>query len=131
MVRLLIRTLLALIANAVGLILSSILLDGFTINVSGFLASLVIFSLSFIILGPLITKIALRDIPALMGGIALVTTLVSLVITDVLSNGLEIKGLSTWILATLIIWLGTLLASVLLPLFLFKNILENNKNDKN
>jgi hypothetical protein len=62
-----------------------------------------------------------------MGGTALVTTLVGLVLTDILTDGLSISGVSTWILATLVVWLFSLLAAVILPLFLFKQILSDNK----
>jgi hypothetical protein len=37
-----------------------------------------------------------------------------LLITDVVSDGLSIEGVGTWLLATVIVWLGTLLAGVIL-----------------
>ena len=46
-------------------------------------------------------------------------------ITDLVSDGLSISGLTTWVLATIIIWLVTILAAVLLPMFLFKELLED------
>ena len=130
MFRLLVRGLLALIANAVGLWVASLLLDGFDINASGFITAVVIFTVATVILGPFIGKVAFRNLPALMGGIALVTTLVGLIITDLISDGLSITGLDTWVLATLIVWLCSLLATVILPLFLFKTILADDKKDK-
>ena len=42
------------------------------------------------------------------------TTFLALLITDLLSDGLSIEGASTWLLATVIVWLGTLLAGVIL-----------------
>jgi len=128
MVRLLVRALLNLIANAVGLIVASLVLDGFSINSVSFVVATLIFTCATVVLGPLITKIALRDLPVLMGGVALVTTLVGLILTTVLSDGLSISGLSTWIVATLIVWLSTVLAGIILPMFLFKQILAQNKD---
>ena len=130
MIRLLVRGFLALIANAVGLWIASLLLDGFDINASGFITAVVIFTLATVILGPFIGKVAFRNLPALMGGIALVTTLVGLIITDMISDGLSISGLDTWVLATLIVWLCSLLATVVLPLFMFKQILSADKKLK-
>ncbi len=129
MLRLLARTVLALLANTIGLLAASAFLDGFNINASSFIFAVVVFSLAMIVLGPLITKIALRDMPALLGGIALVTTFVGLVITDLFTDGLSINGLSTWVLSTLIIWLCTLLASVILPMFLFKQTMQKIKDN--
>lgn len=130
MIRILIRGFLALLANAVGLLAASMLLDGFEINGVAFVTAVLIFTLATVILGPFVAKMALRNIPVLMGGVALVTTLVGLVITDVFSDGLSISGASTWILATLIVWLCSLLATVILPLFMFKKILSDSKDNK-
>ncbi len=127
MIRLLARIALQLIASAVGLILASILLDGFNITGVGFVASVAVFVVVGFILEPLVLKMAIQYIPALRGGIALVTTLVSLLLTTIFTNGLTITGLSTWILAPLIVWLCVLLASVILPLFLFKKALGRVK----
>ena len=75
---------------------------------------------------PLILKMSIRYVPALRGGIALVTTLVSLIITSWITDGLQIEGLDTWILATLIVWLFGLIASLLLPVFIFKKALSDD-----
>jgi len=123
MVRLFARLTLAILANAVALWIASLLLDGFSIDGVSFLTAVLVFSGLMVILSPLMLKIALQNIPAMVGGISLVTTLVSLVITDILSDGLTISGLSTWVLAMLIVWLGSLIATVLLPLVLFKKTL--------
>lgn len=130
MVRFLVRIFLALLANAVGLLAASALLDGFNLQMDGFITAVIIFTLATVILGPFVISMALRNIPALMGGVALVTTLVGLVLTDWLSDGLNISGVSTWILATLIVWLCSLLATVVLPLLFFKELLSGDKKDK-
>ena len=130
MIRLLARTVLAVLANAVGLLVASALLDGFDINGAGFITAVLVFTVATVVLGPLVVKIALTSAAFLVGGIALVTTLIGLIITDLFTDGLTINGLDTWILATLIIWLCTVLASVILPLFIFKEALGNRKDRK-
>ncbi len=128
MIRLLLRTALALIGNALGLWIASLVLDDMSISGAAFVLAVVIFTVLTAVLQPLITKIAMQNAPALQGSSALVTTLVALVITDLVSDGLSISGAVTWVLATIIVWLITMLASVLLPMFLFKEILEDRKD---
>jgi putative membrane protein len=125
-----IRAIVLLVANAVGLLAAAWLLDDFRINASSFVIAVVIFTAATVVLGPLIMKIALTSAPYLMGGIALVTTLVGLVITDLLSDAFEIDGAATWILATLIIWVFSLVASLLLPWILVRAGLQRMSNQQ-
>ncbi|HSM67312.1 MAG TPA: phage holin family protein [Ilumatobacteraceae bacterium] len=128
MIRLLLRLVLALLGNALGLWIASLVLDDMSISGAAFVVAVVIFTVLTAVLQPLVTKMAMQNAPALQGSSALVTTLVALVITDLVSDGLSISGLTTWILATIIVWLATMLASVLLPMFLFKELLEDRKD---
>lgn len=128
MIRLLLRTVLALLGNALGLWIASLLLDDMSISGTSFVVAVVIFTVLTAVLQPLFTKIAMQNAPALQGSSALVTTLAALVITDLVSDGLSISGLTTWVLATIIVWLATMLATILLPMFLFKELLEDSKD---
>jgi uncharacterized membrane protein YvlD (DUF360 family) len=116
----LIQAVVTLVANAIGLLAAAYLLDDFEINTSSFVLTVLIFTVATVILGPLIMKIALTNAQFLMGGIALVTTFVGLVIADVLTDGLEIDGVSTWFIATLVIWVASLIAQIVLPFILAK-----------
>jgi len=131
MLRLLARLVLALLSNAIGLAIAAWALDDFGINAQSFLIAVLIFSAVTTILGPLVIKIALTNAPYLMGGIALVTTLVGLIITNIVSDGIAISGLSTWIAATVIVWLFSVIGSLVLPLILFKKVLQKAKEAKN
>jgi putative membrane protein len=119
----LIRALLHTLANAVGLLVATAILSGFSINARSLVVVTLIFTAVEVIAGPLLVSISVRNIPALTGGVALVTTFVGLLITDYFSDGLNISGVSTWLLASLIVWVSALLAGVILPLFLFKKTL--------
>lgn len=114
---------LTLLGNAAGLMIASLLLTGFHIRPLGFVVSVLFFTGVDILLSPFVLKMALRYLPALRGGIALVTTLVGLLLTSIFTDGLSINGLSTWVMAPLIIWLSVLLASILLPMVIFKKTL--------
>lgn len=124
MIRFLVRTALTLIANAVGLIVASLLLPGFHIDAFGFILSVIIFTVISIVIEPFMQSVAEKYANALRGGTALATTLVGLILTVMMTSGLRIEGLSTWIIAPIIIWLAVVLANIVLPLFLFKKILR-------
>jgi uncharacterized membrane protein YvlD (DUF360 family) len=121
---------LSLLANALALVVASILLTGFTVKGLAFVVAVCIFTASTVILEPLITKIARQNAPYLLGGIALVTTFVGLLVTTLVTDGLSITGIATWVVATLIIWLATIVASLVLPRFLFKDVLGNHRETK-
>lgn len=124
MIRLLISTAAYLAANAVGLLIAMLLLDGFRIDALSFVVAVALFSAIQAVLSPLITKITFKNFPQLMGGIALVTIFVVLFITASIMPGMEIGGISNWLAATLLVWLGSLIATVLLPIYVFKQLRE-------
>jgi putative membrane protein len=125
MMRLVATIVMELIANAVGLIVAAWLLPGFSINVVGFIIVLAIFTVVKFIAGPLMLKMSLQYMQQFSGGVALLTTLVGLFVTTLLTDGLVITGITTWILATLIVWLFGVFAAIVLPLFLFKKVLSD------
>lgn len=123
MMRFIASSVLTLLGNAVGLIFAALLLPNFHIHLVGFVVSVLFFTGVEILLSPFVLKMAVRYLPALRGGIALVTTLVGLILTSIFTDGLSINGLSTWVMAPLIIWLSVLLAGILLPMVIFKKTL--------
>jgi putative membrane protein len=56
-----------------------------------------------------------------------VATLVGLIITSLLSDGLSISGGVTWIAATVIVWLVSLLGVFVLPLIFVKKKVEERR----
>lgn len=92
-----------------------------------FVSTVVLFSVIEVFVSPLLTKVSVKNMPALSGGVALVTTFVGLWVTSFWLSGFEIGGLRNLFLATFIVWLGALLAGVILPMFLFKKYRDNKK----
>jgi putative membrane protein len=127
-IRLLLSTALHLAANAVGLLLAAMLLEGMTISGSAFLLAVVFFTAVEVVLGPLIRQVAVTKANALLGSTALVVTLLGLVLTALVSDGLRIEGFSTWALGTVIVWLASLLASLILPILLVKRKVEERRS---
>jgi len=123
----LIRIGIHLLANAIGLIVAAWILEGMTITGAAFVIAVVIFTVVEVIADPLVTKIAIRSLPALRGGVALVTTFLGLLITTWLSSGLQIDGAKTWVLATLVVWLGAVIADLILPLLLVKKTVNRSR----
>jgi putative membrane protein len=107
-VRLAVRIVLAVVANAIALLIAAALLDGVRIDAAGFALAVIIFSLASLIVTPVLAWIVLKRMRALLGVIALVTTFAALLVTDLLSDGFEIEGALDWVLATVIVWLATM-----------------------
>ena len=127
MIRLLVRTLIAVAANALGLIVASVVLDGFSINVASFIVAVVIFTIVFAVLTPFLAVQLRRLGNGAIGATALIATLVSLLVTDLLSDGFSISGVGTWIAAAVVVWLAALVATFVLPLLGLKKFLEDNR----
>jgi hypothetical protein len=126
--RLIASTVISLLANLVGLLVADALLDDMEVTASGFVVALVVFTLTSAIIQPFIQKVALTKQSALVGGTALVASLVGLIVADVVSDGISISGASTWLLAAVIVWGASLLAAMLLPLIIFKRTLEARRD---
>ena len=129
MIRLLVRTAIVLIGNAVGLIVASLVLDDFSIDVTGFIVSLIIFTLAVALLTPFFESVLRRNrsSSAALGGVALISTFAALLVADLLSDGIDISGVGTWIAATVIVWLGSLLAVFILPVLGLRRYLDERR----
>jgi uncharacterized membrane protein YvlD (DUF360 family) len=126
-IRLLVRTLIALVSNAVGLLVAAAVLDGMTMNATGFVVAVVIYTVVFALMQPFLFSSLRGSRAGVLGGVALIATLVSLIVTTLLTDGLDISGLGTWIAATVIVWLGAVLAGFILPYLGLRKYLEENR----
>ena len=127
MIRLLVRTLIAVAANAIGLIVAAAVLDGFHVNAASFVVAVVIFTVVFAVLTPFLAVQLRRLGNGAIGATALIATLVSLIVTDLLSDGFSISGVGTWIAAAVIVWLAALVATFVLPFLGLKKYLEERR----
>lgn len=127
MIRTLIRLVLTLLGNAIGLWVAALVLDDMSISGVAFVVAVVIFTILEVILQPLILRTAMKHAEALRGGSALVTTFLALLITTLVSGGLSISGVVTWILATVIVWFASMIAGILLPMLFLKDAAEHRR----
>lgn len=130
MVRFLIRAVIFLVSAALGLLIASWILDDFTVSTTGFALTVVVFAIAQSVLAPFIAKMTNRYAPAFLGGIGLLSTYVALLIASIVGDGLEIVGVQTWILATLIVWLVTALATLLLPMIFIRNKVQGRQGKR-
>ena len=129
MIRMLIGLLISLLSNALGLIVAALVLgDRMELSASAFIVAVVVFTVVYAIAQPFLTQMAMTKVPALRGGVALIATLVALLITAAVSDGLSISGATTWILASLIVWVVSLIGALLLPLVLVKKAVEERRD---
>ena len=129
MIRMLIGFGIQLLANALGLLVAAwVLSPDMEVSGTAFVIAVVIFTVVYAIAQPFLTQMAVSKVPALRGGVALIATLVGLIITAAVSDGLMIDGVTTWILAALIVWVVSLIGTLLLPLVLVKKTVEEKRS---
>jgi hypothetical protein len=95
-IRFLLRVLVFLGSSAIGLLVASWLVPGVSVRPLGFVTAVVIFTVAQAILSPFFLKMACRYASAFLGGIG------------------------SWVAATVVVWLVTALATLLLPMLLLK-----------
>ena len=127
MIRLLVRLLIAFLSNAVGLVVAAAVLDGMTLNVTGFVVAVAVYTIVFALLQPFLISVLRRSPAPVLGGVALIATLVSLIVTTLLTDGLSISGAGTWIAATVVVWLASVLAAFILPYLGLKRYLDDRR----
>lgn len=128
MVRLLIRTAIFLASAALGLLVAHWVLADFQVHLGGFLLAVVLFAVIQSVITPFIMKMSTRYAPAFVGGAGLVATLLALFAATLLPGGIEIRGVATWLIATLIVWLVTATATVVLPMIFLKKKVAGSSN---
>jgi uncharacterized membrane protein YvlD (DUF360 family) len=124
MVRFLVRIGVLLLANAVGLLVANYVLDDMEVDASAFIMAVVIFTVVLALMTPFMANVLRKQQSAALGGVALIATLISLVITDLISDGFTVSGIGTWVLAAVIVWAASLIAAFLLPYLGLKKYLQ-------
>src|SRR4051794_10491621 len=115
MIRLLLGIVVRLIANTIGLLVAAWVLDDMTITGAAFVLAVLVFTGVEVLVEPALDRAASNQVSALRGGVALLAVLIGLIVTDLVTDGLSISGVQTWVLATLIVWVASLIAALLLP----------------
>jgi hypothetical protein len=111
--RLGIRVLSSLVGIFVGIVISVAVLSGFSASSKAILVSTLLFWVVYLLVSFVTLRILIRQPSVAMAGLlALVSTVVALIVVNIVVSGLSISGVSTYVLATLIIWIATALSDM-------------------
>jgi uncharacterized membrane protein YvlD (DUF360 family) len=124
MVVFLIRAFIFLASAALGLWIASLVVDGFTVTGTGFLVVVVVFAVLQSILTPWFLVMSRKYANALTGAVGLVSTVAALFVATLIGDGLTISGATAWILGSFIVWIVTMLGTLILPLIFLRNRVE-------
>ena len=101
----------SLIGIAVGIVLSTAIFDGFSSSTTGLVEATIVFWIVFLIVNFLALRVLIRQPSVgLAGLLALGSTIVSLIIVNLIVSDISIRGVSTYLGATLVIWISTVVA---------------------
>jgi uncharacterized membrane protein YvlD (DUF360 family) len=99
------RILLNLAATAVAFVICAALLDGFDLNATQFVYAVIIFSVINWLVPIVVFGVIRGGRSASLGLILLLANAATLLVTNWLSDGIQISGAGTLVLATIIIWI--------------------------
>ena len=108
-----IRLAAALVGIAAGILICSAALDGFSVTAVALVEATLVFWLVHLVLQFVALRLFVRDPSlALAALLALASTIVSLIIANLIVGGLNVGGGINYLLATLIIWVTTAIGDV-------------------
>ena len=113
--QILLRAVLLLASWATGLLVAAWIVPGVSSSVPGFIVAVVMFAVTQAILSLSILKLPHRYASLLLGGTGLALTIVALILASVLTHGLTIAGMESWLATTVVVWLVTTIGAITLP----------------
>ncbi len=112
----------ALVTSAIALLVAALLLDDFSISAGMFPVVVVVFAAILVVARAATETIVNKNAHVLSSFVGLIGAFIALLVTDLVSDNLTIEGFGTWVAATVIVWLGMVLANLLLARWLFRKI---------
>ena len=80
-----------------------------------------VFAVTQAILSLSILKLPRRYVSLLLGGTGLALTIVALILASVLTHGITIDGMASWLATTVVVWLVTTIGAIMLPELLIRD----------
>lgn len=90
-------------------------------SVWGFIVAVLVFAVTQTILSLSILMLPHPYVPLLLGGTGLALTIVALILGSVLTRGLTIDGMASWLATTVVVWLVTTIGAITLPELLIRD----------
>src|ERR1700687_6326467 len=103
--QILLRAVVLLGSWSIGLLVAAGVGPGVSLCLSALIVAVVVFSVAQAILSLLILKLPHGYASLLLGGTGLALTIVALSLASVLTHGLTIRGIASWVAATVVVWL--------------------------
>jgi hypothetical protein len=113
--QILFRAVLLLVWWAIGLLVAGWVVPGVSLSASGFIVGVVVFSLAQAALSFVCLKLPHGYASLLLGGTGLALTVLALILATAMTHGLTVRGMASWVAATLVVWLVTTIGAVSLP----------------
>ncbi len=111
----LLRAFVLLASWAIGLLVAAWIVPRVSLSLPGFIVAVVIFAVTQAILSLSILKLPHRYASLLLGGTGLALTIVALILASVLTRGLTIDGMASWLATTVVVWLVTTIGAIPCP----------------
>jgi hypothetical protein len=119
--QILLRASVLLASWAIGLLVAAWSVPGVSLSVPGFIVAVVVFAVTQAILSLSVLKLPHRYVPLLLGGSGLALTIVALILGWILTYGLTIDGMASWLATTVVVWLVTTIGAITLPELLIRD----------
>jgi hypothetical protein len=119
--QILLRAVLVLASWAIGLLVVAWIVPGVSLSVPSFIVAVVVFAVAQAILSLSILKLPHQYASVLLGGTGLALTIVALILASVLTRGLTIDGMASWLATTVVVWLVTTIGAITLPELLIRD----------
>ena len=117
----LLRAVVLLASWAIGLVVAARVVPGVSLSARGFIVAVAVFAVTQAILSLSILKLPHQYVPLLLGGTGLALTIVALTLGSVLTHGLTIDGMASWLATTVVVWLVTTIGAITLPELLIRD----------
>ncbi len=119
--RILLRAILLLASWSIGLLAAAWTVPGVSLSVSGFFVAVVVFAVTQATLSLSILKLPHQYASLLLGSTGLALTIVALILASILTRGLTIDGMASWLATTVAVWLMTTIGAITLPELLIRD----------
>lgn len=113
--RILLRAFALLASWAIGLLVAAWIVPRVSLSVPGYIVAVLAFAVTQVILSLSILKLPYRYASLLLGGTGLALTIVALILASVLTRGVTIEGMASWLATTIVVWLMTTIGAITLP----------------
>ncbi len=118
--QILLRAVLLLTSWAIGLLVAVWTVPGVSASVPGFIVAVVAFAATQTILSLSILKLPHQYASLLLGATGLALTIFALIVASILTRGLTIDGMASFLATTVAVWLATTIGAITLPELLIR-----------